>query len=140
MSLSSPSVLHAFRFAHRAHRDQHRRDGVTPYLNHPRSVAVRLERAGHPDEVLIVGYLHDVIEDTPTAAQQLIDAGFSHDVVGAVLAITKVKGEDYTSYLERVKRNPLARAVKIYDIIDNLSDAPTERQLKKYSVALAYLV
>lgn len=138
------SSLKAREFARWAHRGQFRRNGITPYFNHVDSVAFRIVRS-KPSlfETVEVAYLHDVLEDCAVqgyTAESLRAAGFSEAVIDAVVAITKIENEAYMSYLERVKRNPLARAVKIYDIIDNLSDAPTERQLKKYSVALAYLV
>jgi GDP-D-mannose dehydratase len=41
-------------------------------------------------------------------------------VVSAVVAITKLEGEEYGLYLIRVKANDLARRVKIADILYNL--------------------
>lgn len=43
-----------------AHKDQFRRDGVTPYSQHPIAVAELLST----DDEQVLGYLHDIIEDT----------------------------------------------------------------------------
>ena len=54
--------------------------------------------------------------------------------------LTKKPGQDYFDYLKAIKANRLATEVKIADIIDNLSDDPTEKQMKKYVKALAFLL
>ena len=67
-----------------------------------------------------IAWLHDILEDTKTKAEDLLKAGISPWVVVAVVALTKLPGEDYTAYLRRVKENPAAREVKIRDILHNL--------------------
>jgi guanosine-3',5'-bis(diphosphate) 3'-pyrophosphohydrolase len=53
-------------FASRAHAGQHRKDGRTPYINHPIEVMnLVVQHCHNPDEdVLIAALLHDVVEDT----------------------------------------------------------------------------
>lgn len=53
-------------FASRAHAGQHRKDGRTPYINHPIEVMnLVVQHCLNPDEdVLIAALLHDVVEDT----------------------------------------------------------------------------
>lgn len=121
-----------------AHLGQFRRDGVTPYVHHPESVALRVRHHGPDFEA--VALLHDVLEDnlhwTPT---RLLDEGIPPHVVDAVVAITKVPGENYEGYIERVDSNSLARVVKIADIMANLADHPKPKAIHKYAVALAHL-
>lgn len=50
--------------ARRAHAGQTRKDGVTPYIEHPLAVAATLSGYGYDDETVAAGLLHDVIEDT----------------------------------------------------------------------------
>ncbi len=91
--------------------------------------------------------LHDVIEDTPVTAADLEARGCPPEVIAAVVAISKVPGEDQAVYLARVAANPIALAVKYADIADNTSpdrlaklDEHTQRRLRaKYSAALAFL-
>jgi (p)ppGpp synthase/HD superfamily hydrolase len=45
------------------HQDQKRKGTEIPYITHPVQVARILERHGWPDEVVLAGLLHDVLED-----------------------------------------------------------------------------
>ena len=130
----------AYSLARTAHRGQFRRDGVTPYIIHPIDVAQRVKRRGGGSFAQAVAYLHDVLEDTSVTLHDLVYAGFSVSIVDAVLALSKLNGIDYDEYLLRVKQNHLAREVKIADMLSNLSDAPTDKQIKKYAKGLAFLM
>ncbi len=57
--------------ARRAHAGQTRKDGVTPYIEHPLAVAATLSGYGYDDETVAAGLLHDVIEDTDVDAADL---------------------------------------------------------------------
>lgn len=116
-----------------AHFGQKRHDGITPYISHPRAVARILEDWQLDEKHQIVGVLHDVIEDTKLTADDLRKAGFSTEIVEAIVAISKVEGEDYDVYLKRVINNRLAKVVKLADLTHNLSD------LKKGSLRDKYL-
>ncbi len=122
----------------KAHAGQFRRDKVTPYITHPRAVAFRL-RMEHPS-VIAAALLHDVLEDTTETLFTLCEAGFPSEVVMAVDVLTKVQGTSYEWYLERVRNNPIARKVKVADMLHNLSDSPTENQVIKYAKGLVYLL
>ena len=66
-----------------------------------------------------VALLHDVIEDSPFTAEELLQAGLPETVVTAVQVLTKKKGQDYQTYLENVKSNSLGRVVKLADLKHN---------------------
>lgn len=51
-------------FAIKAHEGQTRKTSGAPYIGHPFHVAKILEDAGMPPEVVVAGFLHDVVEDT----------------------------------------------------------------------------
>lgn len=113
--------------------------GGRPYIEHPLRVMKRLqadaERFGasigdpqwvnRPDEqaVLVAAVLHDVLEDTPFTAEDLTTRRCPDDVVGAVIALTRLAGESYEAFLRRLARNRLARRVKIADIADNADES-----------------
>lgn len=63
-------IKKAFEFALKAHGGQKRKDGK-PYILHPVEVAVELAKNGASDELICAGFLHDTIEDTPTAEEEL---------------------------------------------------------------------
>ena len=84
--------------------------------------------------------LHDVLEDTKTTAHDLLNAGIDEDVVVAVQILTKHPSRSYDEYLKLVKLNDLARHVKIADMLSNLSDSPTIKQIRKYATGLLFLI
>lgn len=125
-------------FAEEAHRGQFRRDGKTPYIEHIFAVKSRIS----PDDVSgqIVASLHDVLEDSHFTAADLLDFGFRPYNVNAVVALTKTKDVAYDTYIKNIKRDALAKRVKIADMLANLSDKPLKKQILKYAKALTYLL
>jgi (p)ppGpp synthase/HD superfamily hydrolase len=132
----------AIEIAATAHAGQQDKAGA-PYILHP----LRVMLAQKEPAQRIAAILHDVVEDTPWTLEQLRAEGFSDDVLSAVDALTKREGEDYFAFVDRAGRNPVARAVKIADIRDNMdvsrivgvTDRDRER-LEKYRQALTRLV
>jgi (p)ppGpp synthase/HD superfamily hydrolase len=103
-------------------------------------VVRRLQNLGFDDQhTLAAAWLHDTVEDGALIWQTLKDEGIPDAVISTVEALTKKLGERYPAYLIRVKANPRACNVKIADILDNLSDAPTRPQIVRYAKALIYL-
>lgn len=119
-----------------------------PYIDHPRRVVELLDDPS--DEEKTVGWLHDVVEDTPVTLEA-IEQTFGPVIADAVDAITHRPHEPSTLYYERVRQNPIARAVKIKDVTHNSDperlaalearDAATAARLKaKYDKALETLL
>ena len=137
----SIDVAAARALATKAHEGQTDKAGL-PYITHPERVALRMESP----ELQVIGWLHDTVEDTPIALQD-IEGAFGPETAAAVDAISRRDGEKWSGYLDRVAANPMARQVKISDLIDNsnLSRIPhvtlkdVERQ-KKYNKALKKLL
>ena len=121
--------------ATKAHEGQFRRDGVTPYIDHPRDVVSRCESSLEK----MTAWLHDVLEDTEHTLIDLAYLGVPREVTEAVLLLTKTKGQSYSTYLMGIKENSIARKVKIADMISNLSDTPTQRQIAKYAKGMHFL-
>lgn len=127
--------------ATKSHEGQTDKAGL-PYITHPERVASRLESP----ELQVIGWLHDIMEDTPITLQD-IEAAFGLETAAAVDAISRRGGESWSDYIDRVAANPLARQVKISDLIDNsnLSRIPhvTVKDVKrqaKYNRALKKLL
>lgn len=106
----------AIEIAVEAHRGQIDKAGKI-YILHPMRVMLR----GKNETEMIVGILHDTVEDTPVTLDMLHMEGFSEEVLAAIACITKERGEDYGHFIDRVLTNPLATQVKLYDIEDNLN-------------------
>lgn len=95
----SPLVRAALAKARAAHAGQIRNgSGGMPYVEHPITVAARLDEQGYRDEVLAAALLHDVIEDSDATLEEL-ELLFGADVAGLVGALTD--DESIDSYRER---------------------------------------
>ncbi len=125
----------AIEIAAEAHKGQVDKAG-NEYIGHP----LRVMEMGKTLEEKIVGVLHDVVEDTDWTFERLEAEGFAPEVIAALRCVTKTsENENYDDFIGRVKKNPLAAAVKINDLTDNmdirrlpyLSDKDVKR-LKKY--------
>ncbi|MFZ4591878.1 MAG: HD domain-containing protein, partial [Ignavibacteria bacterium] len=116
----------AIEVALKAHAGQKDKAGE-PYILHCLSVMLK----GKTDDEKIVGVLHDIIEDTETNADDLREKGFPEEIINAVVCLTKVKGEKYDVYLERVKKNILAVRVKLNDLEDNMNLLRLEKVTEK---------
>ena len=125
----------AIEIATEAHRGQFDKAG-NDYIGHP----LRVMTAGKTTEEKIVGVLHDVVEDSDWTFERLAAEGFSAEVIEALRCVTKLsENEPYDKFISRVKENPLAVAVKLNDLTDNMdirrlpyiSDKDVKR-LKKY--------
>ena len=82
----------------------------------------------------IVGVLHDVVEDTDWTFDALLNEGFPEHIVEALRCVTKLSdNEPYDEFIERVKTNPLAVAVKINDLTDNM-DVRRYKELSDWDV------
>ena len=126
-----------------AHAGQVDKVGM-PYIGH----VMRVMQAGKTIDEKIVGVLHDVVEDTTWTFDALLAEGFPVHIVDALRCVTKLSDDEpYESFINRVKTNPLAVAVKINDLTDNmdirrqqtLTDADVQR-LRKYLKAYQSLV
>ena len=124
----------AIEIATEAHRGQRDKAG-NDYIGHP----LRVMTAGHTPEEKIVGVLHDVVEDSDWTFNLLAIERFSPTIIEALRCLTHDPRESYDRYIARVKGNPLAAAVKLNDLTDNmdirrlpyLSDKDVKR-LKRY--------
>lgn len=131
----------AYEIAQKAHEGQFRRDKITPYFDHVKDVARIVQMRGGNDEEIAAALLHDTLEDTNLTKFDLLNAGIKQSVVDAVIALTHLhEAELYEQAILRAKANSIARKVKIADNLSNLSDAPTNKQIIKYSKSLQVLM
>lgn len=136
------NIEKALDIAIHAHKGQVDKAGKA-YILHP----LRLMNQFVDEKLMIVSILHDVVEDSDFTLDDLNNEGFSSEIINAVDCLTKRQNEEYSSFIDRVMDNSLARQVKIVDIKDNLdisrlseplSKKDIER-LEKYQMALLQL-
>lgn len=138
------TVAEVEELAEKTHAGQVDKIGL-PYIEHPRAVVAGLGSFG--DELVMDGLLHDVLEDTPLTAADLLAPGASGRVVAVVETITNSPGVPDAEKVRMIAADRDACQVKIADNAHNSlpSRAPKsapekrERLAAKYTAACAVL-
>lgn len=129
----------AYAFAAAAHAGQRDKAGL-PYIRHVnRSAGGAAFRAQHaqecddlpisPDDVIQAAYLHDVLEYTPTTAEDLRRAGFSDAVIEMVTLLTKSDaGSSYPEQMAKLAASGNLGALLI-ELSNNEDDGRADRVL-----------
>jgi (p)ppGpp synthase/HD superfamily hydrolase len=131
-----------------------------PYILHPLAVMMSKTpdligvpgspmRSLTPDE-MCVAILHDVIEDCDDEfCNEIVEKFYEYpEIIIAINAISKCKGECLSDYYRRVMTNPMSHRIKLLDMEHNMSyerivcitDPATRARLtKKYNTGYATL-
>jgi len=89
-----------------------------PYILHPLRLMMKMASR----EGMAAAVLHDVVEDNDQwTLQRLRKEGFDQEVIEAVNALTRRRGESYQLYIDRVAENELATVIKMHDLEDNIN-------------------
>lgn len=130
-----------------AHSQQYRKVGKKPYYIHPKRVQLLAKSLHYGLDVQIVALLHDVIEDAknPQYYHDMIKSKFGNEILNAILLLSHDKDVPYMDYLQKLVKSssPIAKLafkVKMLDMTDNLTDAPSEKQKQKYKDAIETLI
>lgn len=109
----TPLTNKAMRIAYQAHHGQADSSGV-PYIFHPYHLAEQM-----PDEITTcTALLHDVLEDTDVTIGEL-EKEFPKEVTEALRLLTHNINMDYFEYVRAIRQNPVARTVKMADLMHN---------------------
>ena len=100
----------------KAYSGQRDKAGKT-YILHPLRIMSKMET----EYEMSAAILHDVIEDSNYSADDLLKEGIPPEVVEAVQLLSKVSGETYDQFIDRIVDNSLASKVKLADIEDNIN-------------------
>ena len=124
-----------------AHKDQTDKSNM-PYVFHPFHLAEKMDN----EKTTIVALLHDVIEDTEYTVDDLRNMGFDDDVLTAITLMTHQPDIPYMEYIASIKKNEIARTVKLADLHHNsdLTRLETitekdQRRAEKYFEAIKLL-
>lgn len=131
----------ALRLCFDAHINQTDKSGL-PYVFHPFHLAEQMKT----EETTIVALLHDVVEDTDITLEDLKEKGFNKEIIDAIALMTHDDDTDYMDYVREIKKNPIAKAVKLADLrhnsdlsrMDVIDEKVLERR-KKYLEAIEIL-
>lgn len=98
------------------------------------------------EDTTVAALLHDVAEDTDRTIEELAGMGFGANVVEALALLTHDKNTDYMDYVRAIRKNPIARAVKLADLRHNsdlsrldFADEKALARREKYLKAIALL-
>ena len=110
-------TIKAMKIAYEAHLGQLDYNDV-PYIFHPYHLAEQMD-----DEIsCTVALLHDVVEDTPITLSDL-EQIFPAQVVEIVRLLTHDENIDYFDYIREIKKNPIAKKVKLEDLKHNSDES-----------------
>lgn len=126
-------LLQAIFFAAQRHSSQRRKGpGDEPYVNHLIEAAGLLATVGGVQdvEVLMAAVLHDVLEDTPTTRQEVLER-FGERVLQLVESLTDDKqlsrAERRQHVLEHLPHaDPATRVIKLADLCSNVASLPSD--------------
>ncbi|HZX47150.1 MAG TPA: bifunctional (p)ppGpp synthetase/guanosine-3',5'-bis(diphosphate) 3'-pyrophosphohydrolase [Clostridia bacterium] len=117
-------VIKAYNYAQQAHEGQKRVSG-DPYINHPAHVAMILSELELDLKTIVAGLLHDVVEDT-TSAMQDIERVFGSEIAQLVDGVTKLGRIWYRTkeeeQAENLRKMFIAMAKDIRVILIKLAD------------------
>jgi (p)ppGpp synthase/HD superfamily hydrolase len=137
----TPLTKQALRLCFEAHKNQVDKSGM-PYVFHPFHLAEQMDS----EEAVAVALLHDVIEDTGYTLEDLAAMGFPQRVTQPLALLTHRDSVPYLEYVAEIKKDPVARAVKLADLrhnsdlsrLDTVDEKALER-VAKYKEAIALL-
>lgn len=125
--MSSIMLNKAINTSYMAHGKQIRR-GWECYFFHPLRIAQKCLDHGMDEEFVCAALLHDVVEDSPTTIEDLVNCGFSPKTIDAVVLLTKLDGETSIDALNRIiaSGNKDAMRIKLFDLEDNMNLRPLD--------------
>ena len=113
------------KICYEAHKNQKDKGGI-PYMFHPVHLAEQMD-----DEVsATVALLHDVVEDSEITFDDLKDK-FPELVINSLRLLTHQDGMKYKDYIEQIKKDEIARKVKIAVLKHNMDLTRLEGLTKK---------
>ena len=118
---TSDKIKRAIEFATQKHKGQ-KRIGGKDYISHPIAVYEMVKKQGYGEDYQITALFHDLLEDTNATEEEVLFYG-GQNVLIAVKLLTKEKGYNMKNYIDGIKANPIAFAVKSADRLHNLQCA-----------------
>ena len=132
----------ALKICFEAHKEQSDKSGL-PYVFHPFHLAEQMTS----EEACVCALLHDVMEDTPITAEDLVQMGIPREYTEVLSLLCHKEGVPYMDYVRALSKNKTAREVKIADLRHNSDlsrlstvDEKALERVKKYKEALDFLL
>lgn len=113
------------------HYGQRDRNGL-PYCLHP----IRVSNNVPTIRAKSIALIHDIVEDGPIGTLEKMKELLPYDIIQSVLILSRVKGESYKNYIERVATQGGIDEllVKLADLKDNSDISRMDESARKMSV------
>ena len=146
-------VQSAADIASQLHRGQKDKAGVDYFTGHLSAVV----KMGNTWQEQVVGYLHDASEDTPNSVEDVLNLldekletplteADREELATALRLLNHHLAPDRETYIQRIKSNALAKAVKMHDLTHNMDLSripnPTQKdyeRVERYKKEYDYL-
>lgn len=146
ITAGSELIRKSFKIAYRAHKDQTDKAGM-PYILHILHVAAN---AGSDESCIAAALLHDTVEDSDMTFEELQKEGIPENIIDALRLLTHKENVPYIEYVKNIRKNEIARTVKMADLLHNMDvrrlngteyqlSENDEERVKKYKDALRLL-
>lgn len=104
--------------------------GGAPYILHPMAVMSRV--ASHGTRTMIVGVLHDLIEDNPhITVETLRQCGFDEEILEALQYLVRPKGMTVMQAAEKIAALDVRRPAVIMAMRTKIADYEENRKLSR---------
>lgn len=138
------NIRKSYRFSEQAHAGQKRHSGE-PFLIHPLEVAKILTQLKMDDASIIAAILHDTIEDTKVAKEDILKQ-FGTDVAEIVDGVTKIskiqfstqedrQAENYRKMIIAMSKDIRVIMVKLADRLNNMRTLQYLPEMKQMRIA-----
>lgn len=114
-----------------AHYGQRDRNGL-PYCLHP----IRVSNSVPTIRAKSLALIHDAVEDGPSGILEKMQKLLPYDLIQSVLILSRVEGETYANYIERVATQGGVDEllVKLADLKDNSDISRMDDNARKMSI------
>lgn len=99
------------------------------------SHSLRVGLAGQNERQMVLGYLHDIVEDTAVTIDLLDEIGFPRNILNDLEILTHRYGSTYQGYIDNIelKGSQDVLAVKLNDLVDNIRRDDPEKSPKRFA-------
>ncbi len=116
----TPKIQKAIDKSAKLHNKQMRKTGKLPYIVHPYSVGAILSNYTDDEDVIIAGFMHDVLEDVEGYNVSDLRRDFGNKVTNIVLYVSEDKRPSDTE--EMARRTWKARKIKYINALKNTTN------------------
>lgn len=125
--ITSEKVYFAIERSSILHNGQYRKDEKTPFIAHPFSVGFLLAKYTDDEDIIIAGFLHDVLEDVDSYSREDMKREFGERITNLVLGVTHDNNlgwkERTDKYLEKLQENKDFIMISCADKVHNINSS-----------------